>query len=359
MKAFSGRSMAVVLAGAFWLLLTPVLVFAAPRVHSSTVVTERFCSWSDGRLFFQAANGERWELITSVDEPEITNHGDGRFHPLDESVVAAAISGISYPISKIDVDVYILPYPRRGSLKSSAGNGAIYLSPGTREYSDQTAHALVAHELGHQVHRVYLPDGDGAGWDTYARLRGFHGDPRYSSDAAHAYRPREVFAEDFRALFGSDLARQGQSLENPDLVWPSMVTGLADYLQQLSARYLDSSLLAAYPNPFRTRVRVEVDLGRAGLGTPSPVIVLSGDQAGALSGSASLSNLWWVSIFDARGRLTKTVPLSLDASGKAFFEWDGNDSRGRRVPRGVFFARLSQGRSDNQPVAVQKLILTR
>jgi hypothetical protein len=117
--------------------------------------------------------------------------------------------------------------------------------------------------------------------------------------------------------------------------------------------------MAAYPNPFHTRVWVEVDLAKAGIGTPSPAAVLSGDYAGALSGSASLPGLLQVSIYDARGRLIRTVPLRLDASGRASFEWDGRDSMSNRVPRGAFFARLMHGEAGAKPAAVVKLILTR
>jgi hypothetical protein len=359
MRLRSGISMAAVLAGVSWLLLTPAFLSAAPRVHSSTEVLEHYCSWHDGRLFFTASTGQRWELITSTSDPEISNPGDGRFHPLPRSEVVAALYAIQFPLTRINVDVYILPYPRRGHLESAAGHGAIYLSPGTREFAVSSIHALVAHEIGHQVHRVFLPDNDREGWETYARLRGFFGNPRYTSDAPHAYRPHEVFAEDFRALFGSDLARNGQSLENPELSWPTGVAGLADFMTRLPKSGGETAAMAAYPNPFYSRVLVEVDLAKAGIGTPLPAVVLSGDNAGALSGSASLPNLWRVSIYDARGRLLRTVPLRLDASGKASFEWDGRDSRSNRVPRGAFFARLMYGRGGAQPVAVVKLVLTR
>jgi hypothetical protein len=320
---------------------------------------ERYCFWSDGRLFFSSSSGQRWELITRIDDPEISNRGDGRFHPLPQGEVEAALSQIHYPLSRINTDIFILPYPRRGNLKSSSTPGAIYLSPGTRDFATQTVHALVSHEMGHQVHGVFLPDEDVAGWEEYARLRGFYGDSRFSPRASHAYRPHEVFAEDFRALFGSGLARQGETLENPEMMWPTAVAGLAEYMRRLPERDVDSSPLAAYPNPFRSRVRVEVDLGKAGIGTPSPVAVLSGDQTGSLSGSASLRNLYWVSIYDIRGRLIRSAPLRLDASGKALFEWDGRDSKSHRMPRGTFFARLSQGGASGSPIAVLKLVLTR
>lgn len=351
--------MAAVLAGVSWLLLSPASSSAAPRVHSSTEVLEQFCSWSDGRLYFTATTGERWELIVSTSDPDVFNPGDGRFHPLPRSEVVAALNAISFPLTKINVDIYILPYPRRGQLTSAAGHGAIYLSPGTRDFAVPSIHAMVAHEMGHQVHRVYLPDDDTDGWETYARLRGFFGNPRFASDAAHAYRPHEVFAEDFRALFGSDLARDGQTLENPELAWPAGVAGLADFMTGLPQQGDETAAMAAYPNPFYSQVWVEVDLAKAGIGTPSPAAVLSGDYAGALNGSASLPGSWRVSIYDARGRLVRTVPLRLDASGKASFQWDGRDSMSNRVPRGAFFARLMHGNNGAKPVAVAKLILTR
>jgi len=43
-------------------------------------------------------------------------------------------------------------------------------------------------------------------------------------------------------------------------------------------------------------------------------------------------------IFDAAGRLLRT--LRLPSADDSFVVWDGRDTAGRRMPNGVYFARL-------------------
>lgn len=352
-------SFAAVAAGVLCLLLVPVSLLAAPRVHSSAEVLEHFCYWKDGRLLFASpTTGQEWVLVTSVDDPSISNRGDGTFHPILRSQVVDALSGLSFSVQELNFDVYLLPYPRLAELKSSAGQGAIYLSPGTRETAEVTVHALVAHEVGHQIHRAFLPDTDVPGWEAYARLRGFRDDPRFSSSADHAFRPREVFAEDFRALFGSESARSGATLENPELVWPSAVAGLAEFMRRLPERVAVSSPLAAYPNPFFSNVRVEIDLGSIDSGTPSVGAVMSGDGLYTMAAPASLKR-FSVGIHDARGRLVKRVPVEIDASGRGSIRWDGRNRQETTVSRGIYFARLLDSRGEFAQAAPLKLVYTR
>lgn len=196
----------------------PAVVCAAPILHGPDEVLESFCSWSDGRLYFAPPTGGRWELVTSTADPEVRNPGDGSFHAMPLATVRDALAGLDYPVDGLALRMYVLPYPRRGQFPSAAGDGVVYLSPATRPYAAAVVHGVVAHEMGHVVHRAYLRDQDQAGWEQYATLRGFDGDARYSETAAHAFRPREVFAEDFRVLFGSDLARTSGSLENAESI---------------------------------------------------------------------------------------------------------------------------------------------
>jgi hypothetical protein len=74
---------------------------------------------------------------------------------------------------------------------------------------------------------------------------------RFHAAAPHAFRPHEIFAEDFRVLFGGPLARQDGAIENGEIARPERILGLRD-------RYLalvGSGLAAArdgwrlWPNP--------------------------------------------------------------------------------------------------------------
>ena len=52
-------------------------------------------------------------------------------------------------------------------------------------------------------------------------------------------RPHEIFAEDFRALFGGPTANYSGTIENPGLVHPGAVPGLAAFFLNLTGARLD------------------------------------------------------------------------------------------------------------------------
>ena len=115
---------------------------------------------------------------------------------------------MSYPLDGVAADVFILPYPRRAGLTSAAGPGLILLSPGVYALPREQQHAEFVHELGHVVQYARLPDADADVVETAtAALRGITDVGRLLAPTpAHADRPHEIFAEDFRALFGGALA---------------------------------------------------------------------------------------------------------------------------------------------------------
>lgn len=136
-----------------------------PRSASSAVVVhgpeEVLKSWtvsSAGRLFFRDPDGKLYEFVTDVADAAILNKGDGRFHTFDEADVLDAVDAVEYPLDELDIDLFVLPYPRRGLLDSSAGRASIYLSPGVTSYQDFQVHAVVAHEIGHLVHNQLMDE---------------------------------------------------------------------------------------------------------------------------------------------------------------------------------------------------------
>ncbi len=248
----------------FALLLTlaclalPSVVFAeyvvpgAPRINIhdvETVLRERTRENELGHLLFLEANGAEVRLITTTDDPEIVNRGDGSFHPADPSAVFAALDAIApHLIRELEGDVFLLPFPRSGRLASSAHEGAIYITPGVREYDEGEVHFLVAHELGHVFQREFLPTGDPR-WAEYAEMRGIGDATIYHEHAAHADRPREIFAEDFRALFGGTLARGSGAVENSSLRSPDSVVGLSAWFGSLVDPVAFVDKLRIIPNP--------------------------------------------------------------------------------------------------------------
>jgi hypothetical protein len=134
---------------------------------------------------------------------------------------------------------------------------------------------------------------------------------------AHAWRPAEVFAEDFRVLFGGEVARCGGNVENHEIERPEEVTGLGEFMLSLLGEWEGRRRISAYPNPFLSEVVLEVfSLG----GSSYPVEI---------------------AIFDIRGRRLRD--LRSPANGSAYLVWDGRDRSGELVAPGVYFVSVCAG----------------
>lgn len=278
-------------------------------VHDAQETLRDFCHEADGRLWFQLPGGMKWELVTSTSDPVISNPGDGSFHPYAAAEVDAALSQVRFSLEHISAEVFILPFPRRSSLESAAGRGLILLSPGTRPLSRQHQHAELVHEIGHVVQYALLPDADTRGWNEYMRLRGLSLD-EHTSTSAHADRPHEIWAEDFRALFGGASATANGTIENDGITYPTQVDGLEEFMRALSA-----AMASAAPKL-----------------TAAPV------AHGAVTFSRFGSSTALLDVYDAAGRRIATV-APVAGSGSVAWTWDGADAFGRTVRGAVVFAR--------------------
>lgn len=300
---------------------------SAPAAHSSASVAlhsveEVQSAWIESpggaTSYFRSPEGDVWELVTDPGDPAIQNRGEGRFFPPEADHVRSALVALSYPTEALTVDIFILPCPRRELLTSSSGRRTVYLSPGMHPYTEAQVHALVAHELGHILHNQRM---DGPAWDAYRELRGLQDRSMYSDGAPHRDRPREIFAEDFRFLFGGPLANYGGGIENPNLMLPDRVGGLeAFYLSRAEAAVSPDAPrpLRFLPNPARGDVRISFADGRTGI-DPTPLVL---------------------EVFDVQGRrfLRRELP------GVAQVQWDGRLENGRPAPAGLYFVQIVQGR---------------
>ncbi|MBI5169842.1 MAG: hypothetical protein HZA61_10170 [Candidatus Eisenbacteria bacterium] len=282
-------------------------------IHSAEETLRDYCSWNAGRLYLNIPGGASYELVTTVTDPAIVNKGDGSFHPYDAAEVRSALNGVRYPLQRVAAEVFVLPYPRRNGLDSAAGPGLILLSPGVRPLSLEQQHAEFTHELGHVVQYTVLPDADTTGWNRYRRLRNL--DATYAGAAAHSDRPHEIFAEDFRVLFGDALANYSGTIENADLAYPTTVSGLDAFLVELADAPVAMSSLRVAGSGYRGAVQFTRD----GMGASS------------------------LELYDVTGRhLTTLAPVANGSS--ATWNWDGRDSAGRAVKGEVVFARARDGR---------------
>ncbi len=280
-------------------------------IHDPTQVLHDYCRTdADGVLWLELPDGARFELVTSTADPAIRNPGDGAFHPFDPIEVRAALDGVAFPLGRVGADVFLLPYPRRAGLESAAGPGLVLLAPGVMPLTHEHQHAEFVHELGHVVQYARMPDTDAQDWEAYRALRGIADLSRFSAGAPHADRPHEIFAEDFRALFGDPLATYSGTIENAWLTPPAQVPGLREFILGLEGDRARASL-TAFPNP----TRGTVSFSRAG-GTARPM-----------------------ELFDLGGRRIVSLAPTVGPAGTTW-SWDRRDAEGRRVPRGVLFARV-------------------
>ncbi|MFZ1948009.1 MAG: hypothetical protein WAW06_10730 [bacterium] len=241
----------------------------------------------------------------------------GLYWPMPLTEVLEALAQIGYPLDGLKAQVVILPAPRQGLAESSTEGSVVFLSPGRIGYPTAHVHYTVAHEVGHLVHHALLPGRDDPGWRQYAALRDLDlGAARSAQD--HASRLHEIFAEDFRSLFGGGLAQCGSGIENHDLAMPQTVAGLREFFLSLPDMWGAKVRFYVAPNPFRDLLAIKTfSLGQTG---------------GALAGAT---------IYNVEGRMV----AALSPSGPQVSElvWDGRDADGRRAPPGVYFAALRGG----------------
>jgi hypothetical protein len=301
-------------------------VHAPDDLLDQRIVVER------GRTWLLAGPGLRYELVTDIRDPIIANKGDGAFHPMSVGAVVAALEEIRHDDAGLELEVFVLPYPRRAILDSSARRGMILLSPGVRPVSEFATHFTVAHEIGHVYQYAWMPDADTEAWRRYSALRGIEDGSVYSHGGSHENRPHEIFAEDFRYLFGGERANYSGTIENAELQLPGAVAGLESFVRELAggrgprpAR----AVLTGTPNPFNpgTEIRVAFD--------PEPP-----------AGRATLQ------VIDIRGAVVRALYDGVPAARELRLAWDGRATDGRPIASGIYFARLEY---DDQQVSTKLL----
>jgi hypothetical protein len=289
---------------------------ASFTIHDAAETMRDFCSTdANGVLWLNLPGGARYELVTNINDPAIANHGDGQFHAFDAAEVSSALHGVRFSLAHVSADVFILPFPRRNGLESAAGPGLILLSPGVRTLTTQQQHAEFTHELGHVVQYQLMPDNDDARWSEYRSMRGITDTQTYTSAGAHSLRPHEIFAEDFRALYGDAQATYSGTIENASLAYPTQVAGLSTFMTGLAAA------------PF------------AGKG---PLTVMGGSTKGAVMMARAQGGVAPLDVYDVTGRKLVTVLPQVDGNG-ATWTWDGRDAQGRTIHANIVFARARDG----------------
>jgi hypothetical protein len=284
-----------------------------------------------GRTTFDGTRG-RIELddnvyipvVTDVSDPLVTNKGDGSFHPFLTDQVVDLLYEIKYQSPQLSVEIFVLPFPRSDVLVSSTSGRRIFLGPQVREISRESAAFILAHEMGHVFQHRYLPADDHQSWLEYRGLRGIEDADIYNSMARHADRPAEIFAEDFRVLYGGPTAYFDGRVENTNLVQPAMVPGLYAFFARLTLNDRQSFILGVnnYPNPFNPNTELHVQL--------SPYFFHKGDPLS-------------IRIYDVRGALVRELYSDRPTDVDVRVDWDGRDQRGQQVASSTYFGVVQAG----------------
>jgi hypothetical protein len=302
-------------------------------VYGSELLESRL-KWQGNDAVIPLDDGRILRVITDINDPLIYNKGDGEFHPFPEDRVLEILEGISHDNLDLDLTVYILPFPRTNLLVSSTVGNTVFLSPHVRGIDPVVCAYIVAHELGHVFHNAYMPDGS-ALWDIYKSIRKITDEYVFYANASHPYRPKEIFAEDFRVLFGGVDAAFGGRIENPELPSPLSVVGLEEFIAGIGGPAVVSRStvrVSSYPNPFNPETEISVVI--------PDEIVRARERV-------------TVRIYDVRGALVKELYSAFPLGENLFVRWDGRDQNGNGVASAHYFALIEAG----QARATLKLVL--
>jgi hypothetical protein len=149
-------------------------------------------------------------------------------------------------------------------------------------------HAELVHELGHVVQYANLPDGDPR-WDAYRRLRSIQDEQRFGPASIHADRPHEIFAEDFRALFGGAAATYSGTIENDTLTPPAQIAGLDAFMIALAGPGPDQAF-SAWPNPSSGMLHFSWEGGAA---VPLDVFDAAGRRVATIAPETRWGSIAW------------------------------------------------------------------
>lgn len=163
-----------------------------------------------------------------------TNSGGLPLQQVDRYEYDQALQQVTYSHA-VNYKVYFLSYklsnyPTAQALSFKDDSVVVF---GTYyPLSQARIHQLAVHELGHQVDFKLMNQAD---WNKYLSLRNLT-DSNLFNDSSSIYenRPQEIFAEDFRLLFGGEKAREIPHL-NRSLPAPDTVRGLREFFLGLSS----------------------------------------------------------------------------------------------------------------------------
>lgn len=286
------------------------------RIYAGESLTPYLHDTGDALVLSHPSVGEI-ELYLGVDDPRFPRSDVTAFQALSADAIERALCEVHTLQLDLDVEVFVLPAPPVLTGSSFARRNAILLAPAYGPVDDSTVASVTVHELGHVLTWAYF-DRDARRWNDYLDLRGLDAEATGPS-ASHAWRAREILAEDLRYLFGGRSANLYGAIENAELATPDAVTGLEAFLKSVvsgAPATARAAACTAFPNPCNPRTTVEMALPD-GIAVPD-------------AGAARLA------LYDARGRRVAEVRGGQIANGRLLISWDGRDGTGAPLASGLY-----------------------
>jgi len=167
----------------------------------------------------------------------VRNLGAVQMQAVDAGEYRRALDEVSFPVEKLGCyRVYFLGYRLKNypaTMALSFMDGSVVVFGTYFPLPAERTAQLAVHELGHDVDFKLM---DKARWNEYKKLRGLMDSTIYN-DTTPVYenRPQEIFAEDFRLLFGGEKARAIPHMNNM-LPNPQKVEGLKEFFLELAGQ---------------------------------------------------------------------------------------------------------------------------
>ncbi|MDX9871271.1 MAG: hypothetical protein RBT41_02485 [Clostridia bacterium] len=208
----------------FLFVCTP-LAAADIQYISDAAQTEKILEQKGDKLFI----AKRWYNYTFEINPG-KNAAGLHLRQVDPLEYGQALEETAFPLDVLgSYKVYFLDYRLAlypTALALSFQDDSVVVFGTGIPLARARLHRLAVHELGHQIDFKLM---DAEKWREYRSLRGLEDGRLYdNAGAVYENRPQEIFAEDFRLLFGGEPAREIPPL-NGHLPEPGEVPGLKEF----------------------------------------------------------------------------------------------------------------------------------
>ena len=214
----------------FILNVNPVYASDNILAFSSEVSEKELLDWSGDKVFL----AKEWYDAKFEISPENTI-GSLKMQAVDSEGYIRALEEVRFPVEAAGkYKIYFLAYKLRNSFSTLAlsfkdGSAVVFGNYGT--LPQEKIHQLAVHELGHQIDFRLMTEEK---WQEYKKMRGIEDQAVFNNSAVeHKNRPQEIFAEDFRLLFGGEKARIAEH-QNRDIKCPGEVSELAEFFLSLA-----------------------------------------------------------------------------------------------------------------------------